>query len=121
MTEVRLQVGGFPDSDAEERAELTWSLEEEVRQLDVQQISRPAMPAPDGAKGGALEWAQLVLELVGTLPPLFSAVLAWTHRHPGAAVTLEIDGDRLTIDHATATERSALVDAWLERHGTARG
>jgi hypothetical protein len=119
MIEVRMHVEGYPDSDDEERANLAWRLEEELRGLDVEEISRPPAAAPEGAKGGALEWAQIVLGIAGTLPPLITAVLAWARRHPGAEVMVEIDGDRLTLNDASADERRALVEAWLERHAAA--
>lgn len=117
MTEVRLHIDGYPDSDADERAELAWRLEEDLRAAEIDAVSRPAADAPQGAKGGALAWAELVVTLAGTLPPFLAAVLGWTQRHPGASITLEIDGDKLTLDEASDEERRALVEAFLDRHG----
>ena len=117
MTEVRLHIEGYPDSDAEERAELAWRLEEDLRAAEVEDVSRPAADSPEGAKGGALMWAELIVTLAGTIPSFLSAVLGWTQRHPGASITLEIDGDKLTLDKASDEERRQLVEAFLERHG----
>jgi Effector Associated Constant Component 1 len=115
--EVRLHIDGYPDSGDEERAELSWRLEQELQELDVEELGRPAADSPVGAKGGALEWAQLVVTLAGTLPGLVAAIQGWTARHRGAAVTLEIGGDRLTLDEASSEERRELIRAWLDRHG----
>jgi hypothetical protein len=119
MTDVRVQIQGYADSDDEERAELAWRLEREIRRSDVavEDVRRDAVRAPDGAKGAGLEWAELVLSLVGTLSSLMSAVLGWRERNPGVAMTVEIDGDKLEIEDVTGEERSRLVEAFLSRHG----
>jgi hypothetical protein len=77
------------------------------------------MPAPEGAKGAGLEWAQLVVTLAGTLPPFIVALQGWLGRHPRAAVTLEIGGDKLSIPDASPAERRRLVETFLARHGSA--
>lgn len=117
MIEVQLEVAGYPDSDAREVAELTLGLERDLLMGAVEHVTRPSGDAPPGAKGSALEWAQLVVTLAGALPPLLTAVRGWVGRHPGAAVSLEIDGDRLTVDEATLDERRELIGAWMKRHG----
>ena len=117
MTEVRVQVAGYPDSDDEERADLAWRLREEIREHGIDDVSHPSVPAPEGSKGGALEWAQLVVTFAGVLPALIPAIQVWLGRHEGAAVTLEIDGDRLILDEASPADRRRLMEAFLARHG----
>ena len=117
MAELRLHVAGYPDSDDEERAELAWRLREELRVHGVDDVSHPSVSAPAGAKGDALAWAQLVVGLAGTVPPLVMALQGWLGRHPRAAITLEIGGDRLTLDEASPAEQRRLVEAFLDRHG----
>jgi AcrR family transcriptional regulator len=117
MTQLRIQVQGLPDSDDEERAELTSRLRDEMLEQGVDDVAHPDARAPDGAKGGALEWAQLVVGLAGSLGPLLSAMRGWLGRHPDAGVTLEIDGDKLTLDKASRADRERLVEAFLARHG----
>lgn len=116
MSEVRLHVAGLPDSDEEERADLAWALREEIFP-GVEDVSHPSVRPPPGAKGGALEWAQLLVTMAGTLPPLIMAVQGWLGRHRGAAVTVEIDGDTLTLGEASDAEQRRLVEAFLARHG----
>ena len=119
VLEVRLRVAGFSDSDPEEQAELAWRLQEELSSLDVEDVTRAPTAPRAGAKGAALEWAQLVVTLAGTLPALAAAVRCWAERHPGAEVTLEVDGDRVTLSDASPEERQRLLSAWLRRHGDA--
>ena len=119
MAELHVHVAGYPDSDDEERAELAWRLGEEIREHGIDEVARPAVRPPPGAKGGGLEWAQLVVTFAGVLPALIPAVQGWLGRHEGAAVTLEIDGDRLTLDEASPADRRRLMEAFLARHGGA--
>jgi hypothetical protein len=114
---LKLRVAGYEDSDAKERAELAMSLEEDLRELNVDEVSHPPVDSPSGAKGSTLEWAQLVVTLAGNLPALTGAVRAWLGRHPGASLTLEIDGDSITLSDPSASERRELIDAWMRRHG----
>ena len=118
MTEVRLQVVGYPDSDDEERADLAWRLREDLRDQGIDDVAHPEIRPPPGAKGGALEWAQLVVSVAGTVPPMIMALQAWLGRHPRAAVSIEIDGDTLTLDEASPAEQRRLVETFLERHAS---
>jgi membrane-associated two-gene conflict system component 1 (EACC1) len=112
-----VQVGGFPDSDPEERAELAWRLQDDLIASDLGTVSRPPAAEPQGAKGAALEWAQLLVALAGTLPGLVAAVRVCLDRHPHAWVTLEIDGDRVSLSDSSSREGRELLEAWLQRHG----
>lgn len=117
MQEIKVHVTGYADSDAQERGELAWELQEDLRRLSIEDVSGRPLEQPEGAKGSALDWAQLVVTLAGSLPPLVTAVRAWLGRHPGASITLEVDGDRLTMSDATNRERQELVATWMARHG----
>jgi Effector Associated Constant Component 1 len=117
MTELRLQIDGYDDSDDRERAELTARLRSELLRANVEQVRRPDAPGLDGAKGSALEWAQLIVTLAGSLPPLLGTISSWVNRHPGVSLTATIDGDSVTLSDATPEERREVLDAWLKRHG----
>ena len=112
-----MHVVGYPDSDDEERADLAARLLEEIREHGIDDVSHPPKPSPPGSKGGALEWAQLVVALAGTVPSLAMAIQGWLGRHPDAAVTIEIGGDRLTLDEASPADRQRLLETFLARHG----
>ena len=113
MAQLRVQVQGLPDSDDEERAELASRLRDEMLEQGVEEVAHPEAHAP----GAALEWAQLVVGLAGSLGPLLVALRAWIGRHPDVAVTLEIEGDKITLDKASPADRQRLVEAFLARHG----
>jgi Effector Associated Constant Component 1 len=119
MTEVRVHVVGYPDSDEEERADLASRLREEIQEHGIDDVGHPSLEAPAGSKGAALDLAQLVVSFAGTLPPLIMAIQGWLGRHPEAAVTLEIDGDRLVLDEASPADRQRLLEVFLARHGAA--
>jgi hypothetical protein len=118
MTEIRLHVGGYADSDPEERADLAWRLQQELLELDVDDVSHAsAEETPRGAKGSGVEWAQLVVTFAGSLPAIVAMLCSWQGRHSRSSITLEIDGDRLTLNGLSASERSELIAAWMRRHG----
>jgi hypothetical protein len=117
MAQLRVEVQGLPDSDDQERAELASRLRDELLEHGVEEVAHPEVDAPEGAKGSALEWAQLVVGLAGALGPLLAALRGWLGRNPEAAITLEIDGDTITLDRASPADRERLVEAFLARHG----
>jgi hypothetical protein len=116
VTELRVQVQGLPDSDDEERVELASRLRAEMVEQGVEDVAHPQAQAPEGAKGATLEWAQLVVGLAGSIGPLLAALRGWIGRHPDAAITLEIDGDTLTLEQASPADRQRLVEVFLARH-----
>lgn len=116
MTQVRLHVSGYSDSDDAERADLTTRLRADLLARDLA-VSHPAAEAPPGSKGAGLEWAQLVVTLAGTVAPMIAALQGWQGRHPRAALSLEIDGDKLTLEDASPDEQRRLVETFLARHG----
>src|SRR3954469_5561002 len=108
MTDVRLHVGGYPDSDEEERADLASRLRADLQDNDLE-VAHPDAPEPPGAKGGALEWAELVVTVAGSMQGMTAAMQGWLGRHQGATVSLEIDGDRLTLQDASAADQHRLL------------
>lgn len=118
MTDVRVAVAGYPDSDDEERADLTTRLRADLEANDLE-VAHPSAATPAGSKGAGLEWAQLVVTLAGTVPAMVAALEGWMGRHRGASVSLEIDGDRLTLADVSEADQRRLVETFLARHGAA--
>jgi hypothetical protein len=116
MTDVRVHVAGYPDSDDEERADLATRLRADLLAHDLE-VAHPQAEAPPGSKGAGLEWAQLVVTMAGTMPAMVAALQGWLGRHRGATVSLEIDGDKLTLEHAGEADQRRLVETFLARHG----
>jgi hypothetical protein len=114
---INLHLAGDDDSDVEEVAELSLYLRRELLELDVENVEHAPAPVAEGAKGAALEWAQLVVTMAGTAAPLIGALRGWLGRHPECSVTVEIDGDRLVLSGVDAAEQSRVANAWLRRHG----
>ena len=119
MQAVRIYVGGLRDSDAQERAALAAGLRRELLDVDVEDVVHPGIQgAPSGTKGSALEWTELIVTLAGTLPTVLMAVRSWQRRRQGTSVTLEVDGDRITLTDPEPDDQRALIDTWLKRHGS---
>jgi hypothetical protein len=116
MTDVLVNIEGYPDSDDEERADLTSRLRADLLAHDLD-VAHPAAEAPAGSKGAGLEWAQLVVTLAGTVPAMVAALQGWLGRHRTATVSLEIDGDKLTLAAASPADQRQLLETFLARHG----
>jgi hypothetical protein len=114
-TEVRVQVLGAQDSDAHELAELMRRLKDDLRHLDADDVRHLPAEAPPGAKGAALDWAQVIVTLSGSLPPLIALVRGFSRRNRDCAVLLEADGDTLRLEGGSEDERRQLAEAWLAR------
>lgn len=75
-----------------------------------------AEAAPPGARGSALEWAQLVVTLAGNLPALAMFIRGWARDNRRARVRLEVDGDVIELDGASDPQSRQLLDQFLARH-----
>jgi len=116
--QAQISVIGLEGTDGHERADLASDLRDHLLTEDVvDEVQHPPVPAPDGGKGTFFEWTQLVVTLAGSLPALITAIRAWQTQSSGASVSVSIDGDEVTLTDATPAERTALVNAWLRRHG----
>lgn len=116
MSHVYVTVLGYTDSAPRERAEMATMLGDEIRRSRLAVARMEPTDAPVSAKGEGLEWATLAVTLIGTLPPLIVLLQSWLSRHRGASVTVELDGDSITLTDATPQERHRLLEEWLDRH-----
>jgi hypothetical protein len=117
MRELRVRVDPGTDGGRQRAADLTWDLKEELRGADVESVRHVRAAAPGGAKGSAVEWAELAIGFAGALPGIVTVVQAWLGRKRGVSeITLELDGDKITLRSADPVEQRRLVDAFLARH-----
>jgi hypothetical protein len=117
--ELRVLMRGYDDSDPQERAELAVQLSSQLRTIAAVRHA-PATDAPDGAKGDALEWAGLIVTLVGTLPVVVQAIQSWLDRRSRrTSVTLRLGDDEITLESASDAEQRKLLRTFLDRHDTA--
>ena len=109
------------DSDAEELAELTRRLREQLLELDVDAVE-PATggEAPAGSKGvELLAIGGLVIQFAmksEVLKSVVDATAAWLGRQQGRSVKLTLDGDTLEVTGVSSDEQRRLVDLWVARH-----
>jgi hypothetical protein len=116
---LQIQIGQPQDTDAEELEDATGRLRDELLELDVDAVERPAAgSAPPGSRG--LEVAALGTLLVSVahdaLPVVLATLGRWVSRHGERRVTIELDGDRIEVSGASAEDQRRLVDAFLARH-----
>ena len=111
-----------PETDPEERERLGRQLRNELRELDVDDVSAvEGAPPPDGSKSGVV--ASLTELLVtmsgggGVVVTVIATIRDWlSRRGAGHKVTVTIDGDTLELSSATPAERAELVETFVRRH-----
>jgi hypothetical protein len=111
-----------PDDRAPEvAADLTADLRKLLQELETERVdfAEPDAAAPEGSKGPALEWAQLVVGFSGGLPSLVDAIRHWVSSKKGtgnASVEIRIACDSLVLRDASPEQQERLVELFLERH-----
>lgn len=103
-------------SDDGRAADLTWELQQWLRDADLDPVVATGQPTED-AKGAALDWANLVVTATGGLPFLIQIIRGWVSRSRGTRVTISLDGDTLTLEGTDEETQRRLVDTFLARHG----
>jgi hypothetical protein len=116
---LTVHVEGDTDSDAEHLAWLSSDLRRDLLELDVEDVRPASRRSPSGAKGTAMEWAELIVTVAAAAPGLFPVIGGWLSRHKGCTLTLEAGGERLRIEGLEAAEQRKLLREWMERHGLA--
>ena len=116
---VTMAPGG--DIDAHELAHLTRQLRSEILETDVDTVEVAATgEPPEGAKGiDVLSWGTLVISFAksGALRQVVAVIGAFLHRHEEGSITLTLDGDSISVTHATAQEKDRLIGEWIRKHG----
>jgi hypothetical protein len=114
-----------PDTDPEERERLGRQLRNELRALDVDEVSAAEGAAPpDGAKSGvAASLTELLVTLSsggGVFVTVIATIKDWLARRAGGhKVSITIDGDTLELSSATPIERAELIETFVRRHRSA--
>jgi hypothetical protein len=115
---INLALGG----DSEELETITRQLRKSILELPVESVeSPPTTVALGGAKGDAGVAGTLLITLAasgGVITALINAVQSYLSqkRERTPTVTVEVDGDRLTVTGLSSKEGKRLVDAWIARH-----
>jgi Effector Associated Constant Component 1 len=111
-----------PDTDPEDRERLGRQLRDELRALDVDDVTAAdAGPPPEGAKSGTgaalTEWLVTLSAGGGVFVTVIGTLKDWlSRRAEGHKVTVTIDGDTLELSAATPVERAELIETFVRRH-----
>jgi hypothetical protein len=115
-------------ADPERVAVLTGYLRDELRQLDVDDVSAlsAGVPPPGSRAFDAVAVGGLLVTLgrsADGLRSVVGAVRKWLARGDGVrrTVRLELGGDVLELSEASAAEQQRLIDLFVRRHGTEDG
>ena len=123
--ELTVEVEAAADSDAEELAQLTNRLREELRGLDVEAVySASGGEALDSSKGiDLLAAGALVVQFVlhpDVLQSIVDSVRLWLGRQHARSIKLTLDGDWIELTGGSTAEVDQLVELWMMRHGGTR-
>jgi hypothetical protein len=120
--ELRLVLEPEASADAEDVDRLGRQLRNELRSIDVGDVSSvDGRSAPPGAKGAdAASITELLVTLSasgGVVATVVATVKDWLGRRAGAhKVTLTIEGDTLELSSASPAERAELIETFVRRH-----
>ena len=123
--ELRVVLEPDPRADTDDRERLARQLRNELRALDVDDVSTiEGGPPPEGAKSGAgavaTEWLVTLSAGGGVFVTVIATIKDWLGRRAaGHKVVLTIDGDTLELDAATPVERAELIETFVRRHQSA--
>jgi Effector Associated Constant Component 1 len=121
MSELRLEIGLEPDADAAELEGAASQLQQELLELDVDTVERPAGAPPPGTRG-------VEIGIIGTLVvgagraaigPVVNAISAWVARRSSRTVRITLDGDSLELTNASAEDQRRLIESFVARHAAA--
>lgn len=108
-------------ADDEMLAAMADELQRELRNVEMVTVAPGQLEAPDGVRAGAgADVGTLVLTLAqnpAVLTSVFSTIGSFLGRGRTRTVTVELDGDKLTLSSATPAEQAQLVSAFLAHHG----
>ena len=120
--ELRVVLEPDPDTDPEDVDRLGRQLRNELRALDVDEVSTvEGGTSPAGAKSGTVtsltEWLVTLSGGGGVFVTVIATLKEWLSRRGGAhKVSVTIDGDTLELSGATPVERAELIETFVRRH-----
>jgi len=122
--ELTVEIEATADTDAEELAQLTNRLRDELLGLDVNTVySASGGEAPDSSKGlDLLAAGGLVVQFVlrhDLLQSIIDSVRSWLGRQHARSIKLTLDGDSLELTGVSSAEQDRLVELWVMRHAEA--
>ncbi|WP_214108364.1 effector-associated constant component EACC1 [Acrocarpospora catenulata] len=118
---MQLKVGlvAGPEADPQEIADLGRELRKRLLEWDADEVEPERRPAPEGSKAvDAATWETLLVTFAasgGVLTTIIAGINAWVaRRQTSTSVTIEINGNSLTLPTATEEERRELIQAFVK-------
>ena len=115
------------DIDEEELENLTHQLQQELNELDVEKVDlvrKEDLSLSNTKAGNAISWGSLLVTLAasgGILSSVINVFQSWTSNHKDHSITLEIKGDKITVNGVSKKDEKRLIDSWLNRHNSEPG
>jgi hypothetical protein len=121
VVQLQVEVGLDPDADAVELDEETVRLREQLLDLDVDAVERPAGgPPPPGTR--AVETALLGTLVVEAGREVIGAVVrvivGWAAQRRSRNIKLTLGGDALELSDISDESQRQLLEAFLARHAS---
>jgi len=112
------------DVDEEELENLTHQLQQDLNELDVEKVDLVKKKEENvylsNTKGGdIISWGSLLVTLAasgGILSSVINVIQSWASNHKDHSITLEIKGDKITVNGISKKDEKILIDSWLNRH-----
>jgi hypothetical protein len=120
--EVTVVLEPEPGTDPEDRERLGRQLQDELRALDVDDVSTieggpPPEGEPSGGGAAGTGWLVTLSAGGGVFVTVIATLKDWLARRSEAhTVTVTIAGDTLELSAATPVERAELIEAFVRRH-----
>lgn len=119
--ELLIELELEPDADMEEIQHAGQQLCALLLKLDIEAVQPVSVaPEPNGAKGAAVDWSQLVLTLSaagGVVTSLITLARQWLSQHAAAQrLKITIGKSALELERTTSEERERLISAWIRLH-----
>jgi hypothetical protein len=117
LTHLKLQIDPASEEDRERLAEVTQLLELDIERVDPDKTGE----IPEGARGDPFTIGALILNLAATnglFCKLIDTLQLWLTNRGRSSLSLEIGGDKLTLDGKPSTSQQQLIDLFIARHTT---
>lgn len=120
-TQVVLNINAEESVRDEELETITQQLRNELLETDVESVAfLRSGEAPEGSRAGdPVTLGTLLVTLAasgGVFTTLINAIQGWLGRGEKRSITLEIDGDKLSITGSSSEEEKQLINHWINRH-----
>ncbi len=114
------------DVDEEELENLTHQLQQELNELNVEKVDLVRKKEDDTSlsntkSGEVISWGSLLVTLAasgGILSSVINVIQSWISNHKDHSITLEIKGDKITVNGISKKDETKLIDRWLNRHNS---